>query len=307
MLVAAWVLGTALGTVAPARRASASVLLQIEPTRAGYVPSLTGSKPIFILLLGSDARPGESITGERSDSIHLLAINPAKHKATIVGFPRDSWVAIPGHGTTKINSAMVYGGPSLAVQTVEQLMGIHIDYWALTWFDGFAAMIDRIGGLTVDVPFTMIDHYSHADFQPGVQQLSGREALAFARDRHSLPAGDLGRSENQGRLMLAALAQFRKEFTKDASRLFTWISAGMQNIRTGLSLEEILKLAFTASTINPKHVPNIVIPGSTGMAGTESIVNLDQSKLQAIAADLKPDGILKKGNIPPSPNAGLLG
>jgi LCP family protein required for cell wall assembly len=307
LLVAAWVLGTALGTVAPARRASASILLRLEPTRVGYFPSLDGSQPIFILFLGSDARPGESIIGERSDSVHLVAINPAKHKATIVGFPRDSWVPIPGHGTSKINSAMVEGGPALTVQTVEQLMGIHIDYWALTWFDGFSQMVDDVGGLIVDVPFAMHDHYSHASFDPGRQTLSGRQALAFARDRHSLPTGDFGRSEDQGRLMLAALAQFGSEFTKDPSRIFTWIGAGLRNVRTEVPLDQVLNLAFTAAQINPKHVANAVLPGGTGMVGAESVVNLDQTTLAAIAADLKPDGILKKANVPPSPNASLLG
>jgi LCP family protein required for cell wall assembly len=307
LILVAWVLGTALGTVAPARRASASPFLQLEPARVGYVPTLDGTSPIFILFLGSDARPGEEITGQRSDSIHLVAINPALHKATIVGFPRDSWVPIPDHGTNKINSAMVEGGPALVVQTVEQLMGIKIDYWALTWFDGFAKMIDDIGGLTVNVPFAMNDHYSHAVFQPGVQTLSGREALAFARNRHNLPMGDFGRSVDQGLLMTSALAQFRKEFTKDPSRLFTWVGAGMRSVRTGVPLEQVVSLAFTATTINPKRVVNIVMPGSTGTVGGLSTVNLDPTKLAAIADDLRDDGLLKKRNIPPNPNASLIG
>ncbi len=307
LALVAWVAGTVLGTAPGSSRAQAYPLFQLQQAHAGYVPTLDGSSPIFILFLGSDARPGEQITGQRADSIHLVAINPEKHKASILGFPRDSYVPIPGYGTQKINSAMVYGGPELAVQTVEQLMGIKIDYWALTWFDGFTAMINGIGGLSVDVPYPMADHYSHAYFDPGVQTLNGRDALAFARDRHSLPSGDFGRSENQGLLMTSALAQFRKEFSKDPSRLFTWVAAGLRTARTDVPLDQVMSLAFTSTTVNPKTVENMVLPGSTGMAGGESIVNLDQSVLQTISNDLKDDGLVAKKHVPPSPNASVTG
>jgi LCP family protein required for cell wall assembly len=303
----AWVVGSALGTSPSASPAAAAPVFQLEQAHADYHPALDGSEPVFILVLGSDARPGEVVTGQRADSIHLLSINPAKQKASIIGFPRDSWVEIPGHGTDKINAAMTYGGPDLVVQTVEGLMGIKIGYWAMTWFDGFEAMINRIDGLTVDVPFPVHDPYSHADLEAGVQTLDGREALAFARARHALPSGDFGRSENQGLLIVSALAQFHKEFTSDPSRMFAWISAGLQNLRTDLSLDETMSLAFTSVGINPKHVQNVVMPGSDAMIGGLSVVELDQSALQAISTDIAPDGLLAKKNIPPSPNASLEG
>ncbi len=308
LVLVAWVAGSALGTVTPGGgpSAQAAPLFQLGQAHAGYVPTLDGTSPIFILFIGSDARPGEPVAGERTDSIHLVGINPAKHKASILGFPRDAWVEIPGHGSDKINSAMVYGGPELTVQTVEQLTGIKIDYWALTSFDGFSKMINGIGGLSVDVPFSMHDSYSGADFEPGVQELDGKAALAFARDRHSLPQGDFGRSENQGRLMLASLAQFRKEFAKDPSRVLTWIGAGMRNLQTNVPLDQVLSLAFTASTLNPKHVQNMVAPGTDGMVGSTSVVNLSASD-STIFQDLKNDGLVAKKHVPPSPNAQLLG
>ena len=307
----AWTTGTVVGSIGAtplttARAQTATPGIAIGRAHADYVPTLDGSSPIFILLLGSDARHGQPVNGERTDSIHILAINPAKHRATIVGFPRDSYVPIPDHGTNKINSAMFYGGPDLAVKTVEQLSGIKLGYWALTSFEGFTKMIDGIGGLTVDVPFAMHDTNSGADFEAGMQKLDGGQALAFARDRHSLPEGDFGRSEDQGRLMIASLTEFRKEFRKDPSQLLTWLGSGLRNMTTSVPLDELLSLAFTASTINPKHVTNIVLPGTTGTAGTQSIVNLT-SQANAIFADLKKDGIVSKKNIPPSPNASLLG
>jgi LCP family protein required for cell wall assembly len=304
-----WTAGTVLGTVRTgdvANAQSTSPTMEIGPAHAGYFPALDGSTPIFVLLLGSDARPGQPVDRERTDSIHILAINPAKHRATIVGFPRDLYVPIPDHGTEKINTAMFYGGIDLAVRTVEELSGITLDYWALTSFQGFQGMINGIGGLTVDVPFSMHDTYSGADFEPGVQELDGGQALAFARDRHSLPQGDFGRSENQGRLMVASLAQFRKEFRKDPSRLLTWIGAGLRNLQTDVPIDQLLSLGFTASTINPKHVVNIVLPGTNSMSGNQSIVNLS-SQAAVIFDDLGKDGLLTKKNIPPSPNQSLLG
>ncbi len=305
-LLVAWVAGTSLGTSPVTSTAGATPFLQLQQAHAGYVPTLDGSKPIFVLVLGSDARPGEEITGQRADSIHLMAINPVKKKATVLGFPRDSWVSIPGYGTNKINAAMTAGGPQLVVQTVESLTGITIDYWALTWFDGFEAMINDIGGLAVDVPFPVSDRYAHAQLEAGTQTLSGREALALARARHALPEGDFGRSENQGLLIVSALAQFEKEFASDPSRVLDWIGAGLRSMRTDVPFDQIMSLAFTASLLNPKHVQNIVLPGSGGMAGTTSVVNLDQAALQAISTDLLPDGIVSKKNVPPSPNASLL-
>jgi len=202
---------------------------------------------------------------------------------------------------------MTAGGPELVVRTVESMTGITIDYWALSWFESFKAMVKGIGGLTVDVPFPVYDIYADAQLDPGLQTLDGRESLAFARARHALPQGDFGRSENQGRLIVSALAQFKKQFAKDPSRLFDYVSAGLRNVRTDVPFDQILSLAFTASTLNAKKAQNIVLPGSTGMVGGISVVNLDQTTLQAISADMKNDAILGKSNIPPSPNASLLG
>jgi LCP family protein required for cell wall assembly len=300
--LAAWIAGFTLGTVAPAPRAAAAPFLQIGKAHAGYTPSLDGNEPIFILFLGSDARTqnGEDIAEQRTDSIHLVGINPGKRKAAILGFPRDAYVEIPGYGSDKINSAMVYGGPDLAVQTVESLTGIGIHYWALTSFEGLTTMVDDIGGLVIDVPIAMDDPYSKAEFEPGVQRLNGHDVLAFSRNRHDLSSGDFGRSENQGRVFLSALAQFRKEFTKDPSRLLTWIGAGLRNIRTSLSVDEILTLAFTAYGIRAKNVTNMVVPGSTGMNGGSSVV-LISSTAQTIYDDMRHDGLVQPKHVPPSP------
>jgi hypothetical protein len=82
---------------------------------------------VFILVAGSDARPREEMLRARADSIHLLAVDPATGRGTVLGLPRDSWVEIPEHGYAKINAAYSYGGPSLAVATFEKLAGVRVD------------------------------------------------------------------------------------------------------------------------------------------------------------------------------------
>jgi polyisoprenyl-teichoic acid--peptidoglycan teichoic acid transferase len=306
-LVAAWVAGSALGATQPGGHASAAPLFQLEPAHAEYVPVLDGSKPIYVLVIGSDARPDQAIESQRADSLHILSINPAEHRASIVGIPRDSYVEIPGVGQNKIDAALFYGGPDLVVQTVEQLTGLKMDYWAMTGFASFEQMVDDVDGLVVDVPFAMSDEASKAFLDPGVQRLDGDNALAFARNRHDLPAGDFGRSEDQGLLMLSALAQFKKEFNQDPARLLAWVASFVRHGTTSLSLDEVLDLAFTGTTINANKVANAVLPGGVGMVGTLSVVTLNQDTLDAISKDLADDGILKKANVPPSPNESLLG
>lgn len=301
----AWVLGSSLGAIdgaVTARARSSGVVM--GKAHAGFTPSLTGSKPIVILAIGSGARPGEDVLHSLGDSLHLIFMNPAKHRAVVVGVPRDSYMPIAGRGSGKINAAMVSGGPEMLVNTMEQNFGITIDYWALTTFWGFTDMIKAVGGLTVDVPFPMQDPYSRSDFQPGVQKLTGPEALAFSRDRHSLQQGDFGRQENGGRLILAALAQFKQQFRADQGRLFTWLGAGMRNIETQIPLSEMMTLAYTASKVPPPRVQNIVLPGGVGMVGSMSVVTLDMARARTIAADAEKDGTLLAKNVPPSPTAG---
>lgn len=300
--LAAWLAGATLGTVSSPPRAAAAPLLTIAQAHVGYTPSLTGGEPVFILVIGSGARAGDDVVHSLADSIHLVALDPVQRRATIIGVPRDSWVEIPGFGTNKINAAMVDGGPPLLVQTIENLMHVKIAYYALTTFWGMTDLVNAIGGLTVDVPCRMMDSYSQADFKPGVQHMDGQQVLAFSRDRHSLPAGDLARSEDGGRVILGALAQFRKEFTKDPSRLLVWLGSGLRNIQTDIPLSQLALLAFTAYKIEPANVQNIVLPSTIGMQGSQSVVYVDASA-QSIFADLADHGTVSPNHVPPSPTA----
>ncbi|HEX5948082.1 MAG TPA: LCP family protein [Actinomycetota bacterium] len=264
---------------------------------SSYLPSfadVAGKRTLFVLAIGSDARPGVCEPVERclADSIHLIGINPRKGGASVLGFPRDSYVPIPGVGTQKINNALFAGGPELVVQTVEELVGVEIDSYFLTSFAGLKRMVNSVEGIEVEIPYPMNDASSGAVFEAGPQELDGKQALAFARNRKSTPNGDFSRSENQGLLMLGALEQFRKDVRRDPFSMFTWLVSGIEHIQTDLSAVELFQLSMAALTVNPNRVVNRVTPGGIGTAGGASIVTLG-SEAEAMFADIADDGLIE--------------
>ncbi len=241
-----------------------------------FAPNYT--RPIFILMLGGDARSGNPLNA-RSDSIHIVAIVPGTLHASILGIPRDSYVSIPGHGQNKINSAMFFGGPQLTVQTVEQLTGCHFDYYTLTSFQGFVNAVNDFGGVTMRVTEnTPPDHYSHYNFAPGVTyHMNGGSALAFARNRHTRPRGDFDRSLAQGKLIAAALAQQQTNSRKDPGTLLRAMGAMYRNLKLDIPVTEALKLGLFVLKIKPANVTNEVMTGGIGSAGGASIVTVPQA------------------------------
>jgi polyisoprenyl-teichoic acid--peptidoglycan teichoic acid transferase len=301
-LLISGVAGSALGSIAglPAANARTAGVV-IGKAHGGYTPEPAGRRTITILAVGSDARPGQNPLRSRADSIHVIFLQPRKGQAVIVGIPRDSWVSIPGLGTNKINAAMGSGGPARLVQTIEGNFGGRIDYWAVTTFWGITRMVNQVGGLQVRIPFEMHDPYSGSNFHRGLKRLHGSQVLSFARDRHSVASGDFGRQENGGRVFESALVQFQKEYRKDPSRLLTWMAAGVRNVDTELSVDQLVRLAFTASYLRPDRIRNVVLPGGTGSIGGLSVVTLSMSAARAIFSDAKTDGALRPGNVPRSP------
>ncbi|HEX2032126.1 MAG TPA: LCP family protein [Actinomycetota bacterium] len=261
---------------------------------ADYLPAPAAGEPIFLLAIGSDARPGVCMPVERclADSLHLIGVNPAQGAATILGFPRDSYVAIPGVGTNRVNEALHRGGPELVVRTVEALTGIRIDYYMLTSFAGLPAMVNGVGGIEVDVPYPMDDEASGAAFEAGPQRLDGRQALAFSRNRKDTPNGDFSRSENQGILLRAALEELHRDVRQDPAALFRWVVTGLRHVSTDLSLAEAFDLMLTALSVDPERVTNCVVPGTLGFAGSASIVVITDAA-EDVYRDLARDGVAR--------------
>jgi LCP family protein required for cell wall assembly len=292
--LAAGVAGLGVATI-QATPAASVPLLQIGKAHAEFGPSLRGDKPIFILILGSDSRPGTPMERGLCDSIHILGINPKAKRATLVGIPRDSYVPLSTGGTNKINVALAQGGAKAMVATVENLTGIRFDYYMITGFDGMKRIFNALGGVKIDVPYSFEGHEG-SSFSEGKHTLTGAQALEFSRTRKTLSHGDFDRSMNQGRVLLAALAQFKVEFRKDPAALFKWIAVGSRNVATDVPLSELLTLAFTSSEFGPKRVTNLVAVGSIGTAGGASIVNLPSPN--PVFQDVAADGYVLPKDIP---------
>ena len=166
------------------------------------------------LLVGSDSRQdlspeqqaelatGGDVGDGRTDTIlivHLPGLG-SDVPPTMVSIPRDSYVPIPGYGEDKINAAFAIGGPSLLAQTVEQTTGLRIDHYAEIGFDGFADMVDAVGGVTMCPAEPISDPLAGIDLPAGCQELDGRTALGYVRTR-ATPRADLDRMANQRQFM----------------------------------------------------------------------------------------------------------
>jgi LCP family protein required for cell wall assembly len=280
VLVTALVTGVAL-VASPDHAASAQNTVTIQRAHSGAgVPNF--KRRITFLVIGSDSGApkhgrGGSAQGGRSDSIHLIVLDTAKRKGISIGFPRDSYVPVPGLGTTKINAAMATGGPSLLIRTIEQLTGIRVDYYVLTSFDGLADIVNKVGGITVGVDQDLVDRFSGANFRKGIQKLNGDQALAYSRARHGTPQGDLTRSKHQGQVLLGGLATFQKQVAKDPTQVMKWLAVLNDEVQTDLSFPELLRLALFATRVSPRNINNVVAPGTPGSAGGASVVRLQSA------------------------------
>jgi LCP family protein required for cell wall assembly len=266
--------------------------MRAQVGRAAFAPGLPSNGPLFVLVIGSDARPGRSAVNARADSIHIVGVNPGLGRVSILGIPRDSWVAIPGSGTNKINAALVLGGPELLVRTVEQASGIHIDAFVLTGFVGFERLVAAVGGIDVRIPYPIDDSAAGAHLRAGPEHLNRDEALAFARARHDVPAGDFSRSFNQGRLIIAALATLRRQVASGRrAALLPWVLAGSRSLQTDLSLGQIFELLLAAPAFEPSRAANEVASGSGTTIGGLSVVVLG-ARARALFRDLRGDAVL---------------
>ncbi|HEX4775268.1 MAG TPA: LCP family protein [Acidimicrobiia bacterium] len=279
-LVAAWLHGTRIPF------ASGATWFSVEKVgQAHYNGEPT--QPFFFLIVGNDSRGGPG--NARGDALHLVGVNPALHKATILDIPRDTGAQIPGHGTDKINAALSEGGLRLQAETVGKLVGVNVPYAVTTDFDGFMALIDGVGGIDVNVPFAMHDSFSGANFQPGVVHMNGQQALAFCRDRHDFPIGDLQRSENQGTFMLAALAQLHARNPDATGTIGLLALLGRHVQLDGIGLSDLYHVARLGLSFDPSQVRNVRIPVTSG-SGTR--LSLDAGA-QSLFQDFADDGVLE--------------
>jgi LCP family protein required for cell wall assembly len=194
-------------------------------------PTGTGTN---YLIIGNDAGPDR--VGARSDVMVLVHV-PADHSGvTLIHFPRDLYVSIPGKGKNKLNAAYAFGGAPLLVTTMQNMLGIKIDHVAMLGFEGFKRMTDAVGG--VDVKVEEPSTSGGFRFDVGTMHMDGEQALAFVRERKQLSEGDISRGRRQLAFIKALMLEtLSKDVLANPVRLKDFVDAGTSNLTVDQNLD----------------------------------------------------------------------
>jgi len=261
------------------------------------LPQKALDQPLNILLMGADSRvasdPG------RTDAIILMRLDPAAGKVRLLSLPRDTRVTVPGHGINKLNQASSGywrdGGTALLVKTIvtDLLPGLTVDYTVKTDFAGFGAIIDALGGVTIDVEERMYYKASDIviDLQPGVQHLNGEQALGYARFRMDA-VGDFGswggqehgRVVRQKKVIAAVLDQTRD--VRTLLRLPAIIRAVRAAVTTDMPFDMMARIGMTFRTASAADVETVAFPGIPRYVDGLSYVIPDTVALKATVGPL---------------------
>jgi polyisoprenyl-teichoic acid--peptidoglycan teichoic acid transferase len=291
----AWLSGFVLGLLGLGALAAALVVGLLM---------VAGAPPRAILLLGVDERPDEQQRGipGHTDTIAVVVMQPPGG-ATLISFPRDLWVTIPGYGEQRLNvayplgaqSGEAAGGPKLLERTITAAFGLPVDRWARVDFRGFATLVDALGGVEIDVPRTLVDEtYPTEDYgtrrlviPAGRQRMDGAAALAYVRTR--APDSDFGRVGRQQQLLAALREQALTPagLLRLPSALLTLPSA----VRSDLSARETLALLRALATLPRDRLHPLVIgpdlaPPARTAGGADVLMPRTDAIRQTIAGAL---------------------
>lgn len=273
----------ATATPAPGETPVADPSNQLQPVGGPTPPPWDGANRVSVLVMGLDYRDWAAGEGPpRTDTMILFTIDPINRSAGILSIPRDLWVNIPGFEYSRINTAFQLGeaynlpggGPQLAADTVEELLGVPVDYYAQVDFGAFVRFIDEIGGVEVDVEETIkIDPMGDNNtkrLKPGRYNLPGDLALAYVRARKS-EGGDFDRAQRQQQVILSIRDRILEYellpiLVGKAPTLYNELSSG---IRTNLDLDQAIKLAWLAVQIPEDRIKQGAI-GSEHIAFAKS-------------------------------------
>lgn len=261
---------------------------------AGDRPAESPGDSMNILLMGSDKRVDGSVAGQRSDTMMVVHVPSNREGIGVIGIPRDSWVQVPGHGPAKINAAFAWGGPALAVETVENLTDVRIDHVAVIDWEGFKALTDALGGVEITVPNTVTDGYSGRTWRAGTQRMDGATALDYVRQRAGLAGGDFDRIKRQQNFMRSLMGKMLSSgVTTSPTRLTRTVTALTENLTVdeGWSGTAMAKLAVSLRGVRTDDVTFMTAP----VQGTDtdptygSIVVLQQDKMSELFTALSRD------------------
>jgi LCP family protein required for cell wall assembly len=255
------------------------------------------------LIAGSDSRQGltrqqelQYSTGNldtsgfgRSDTIMILHIPAGGGRPVLVSIPRDSYVNIPGHGMNKINAAFSYGGPALLAETVQSATGLYINHFMDIGFGGFVNVVNAVGGVRMCLPAPIHDQASGLNLNAGCQVLSGGEALAWVRDRHTFATQDLQREQDQ-RIFLSALL---KKMTSTGVILNPFESlpaaSGVASNLTVDQATQLYQLLSAARALRDPLTTTVPIANSNYYTSVGDAVLWDHTQASQLFTDLQED------------------
>jgi LCP family protein required for cell wall assembly len=200
-------------------------------------PPADPQEPYYILILGSDARQGETVS--RSDTIMLCRLDPDAKRVSVLSIPRDTKVELEGYGTDKINAAMAYEGPAGAVKAISAFAGVEIAHVVMINFEGFMGIVDRLGGVTLNVP--LYTNFDGVELQPGVQTLNSTQALAFVRCRKTYALSDFQRTANQRIFLKAVIRQISQA---PATEIPGYVESLAECVDTDLAAVQLVDIAM---------------------------------------------------------------
>ena len=250
----------AIAAVAGALFAS-SVLFDKQPAKPEKTNLMTAKDKIIVMIMGVDEREGDV---GRSDTLMIATLDPKKKKAALLSIPRDTRVKIRGHGFDKINAAYAYGGYALTQDTVEDLIGVHMEHHILINIKSFKKIIDAIGGVDINVEKRMYyedvwddDGGLLIDLQPGLQHMDGDTAITYVRYRDE--EGDIGRIRRQQKFMQAVMDKITSPSI--IPRIPSIIKEVVGSVQTDLSVKQLIEFATSLKDAQKSGLQAEMLPG----------------------------------------------
>lgn len=256
------------------------------------------AEPVTMLVLGTDSRisagdPTQWERGAQRTDVMMLVHLPADGASGyVMSLPRDSWVDIPGHGRAKLNAAFSLGGPTLLIQTVEQLTGVPVDHFAVTDFEAFERITDVLGGVTLTLTQDLEDRRGNHLLDAGTHLLTGEQALLWVRERYNLPRGDFDRVQRQ-QAWIRALVRRTQDggVLHDPTSWYPLLDAVTESVAVdqGLTRQRMVELLMRVRSLDGDDLRFFTVPleGTGTSADGQSIVLLDRPQLDALMAAVR--------------------
>jgi len=271
-----------------------SPFYQVKPTDTSKTPEppkWEGTDRVNILLMGVDARGLQKGEVPRSDTMLVASLDPVTKRGYLFSIMRDTYVKIPEYGMNRINSAITHG-PNTAMKTVSDLLGIPIQYYVYTDFQGFIELVDAVGGVDFyvekDMHYTSKadNHEYDIDLKQGQQHLDGKTALQYVRFRHDA-LSDYSRTERQ-RNFLTAVAN-RMISTTSLLKLPSILEKVNPYIDTNLTINDMWKLAnlgYSSKMTASEQIPPMSLLVEKSVGGAEVLGIKSDEELKAYVQEV---------------------